>query len=572
MTVDAIPFESVISTPELRRRPSRPPDYAAENRALVELASHLATSPADILQKLAEVTLRLCNADSAGISLVEQAEGRLIFRWPAIAGRFAANVRGTTPREFSPCGVVVDTDAVQLFDRPGRHYVYLDEVTPRIVEALLQPFHFEGKPIGTIWAMANDATRKFDAEDARALGSLATFTSGAYQVLVALQTARDADQRKDDFLAVLSHEMRSPLNAVLTWSHALRSGAVSDETREQAYAGIERSARSQARMIDDLLDSARIIAGKVSLDPQDVDLRTIVREAADAARAVATEAGLALEVVAGIEPLPVRVDVVRTHQVVGNLLSNAVKFTAAGGTVRVASRRSGAFAEVTVTDTGAGIPAGLLPRIFDRFRQGDTSMTRQHGGLGLGLSIARHLLTLQGGTIEAQSDGSGHGATFRVRLPLAARATEARIPAHSAADLGPSLDGARILVVDDDAETCLALEALLVAAGARVTTAASAHAALQCYARSPADVVITDLAMPGEDGYTLLRELRAGGATAVPVLAVTGAATAEGRRQVKEAGFTLHLTKPVEPRDIQAAVAMALTGAADTFAAQRSAD
>jgi signal transduction histidine kinase/ActR/RegA family two-component response regulator len=566
----ALDLESVIATPELTRRPPRSPNYEVENRALVSLALHLSTSPQDVLQKLVETTLELCRADSAGLSLVEEENGRLVFRWVAIAGQFAKHVLGTTPRDFSPCGIVLNTNAVQLVARPGKYYTYLDEVSPPIIEALLQPFPIGGRPMGTIWVLAHDERRRFDGEDARALGSLATFAASAYQVISSLRAVREADQRKDEFLALLSHEVRSPLNAVLTWISVLNEDSVDKETRERAHAGIERSAVSLARMIDDLLDVAKITAGKLSIELQDVDLAIIIRNAVDAMLASAKEAGVEVELAMENEVVPIRADSTRIQQIIGNLVSNAIKFTPAGGRISIEARLREGVAEVIVSDTGEGIAADALPVIFERFRQGDASITRRHGGLGLGLAVARHLAHLHGGTIEARSYGPGRGSTFQLRLPSAPCASQRGIQeTNGPIPLARNLEGFTVLVVDDDIETRLALETVLEHAGAKVKTASSVPEALQACESEGPDVVITDLAMPEADGYELLRTLRRKRSDYVPVLALTGAATPQERQSVLDAGFTLHLTKPVEPAELLTAVAMAASGAACKFAEER---
>jgi signal transduction histidine kinase len=409
-------LDSVIATSRLAER-RREPDHEAENRALVSLASSLASDPDGILQKLVEVALELCRAHSAGLSLVEEENGRLVFRWPAIAGRFAEHVFGKTPREFSPCGVVVDTNAVQLFDRPGRHYTYLDEVEPRIVEALLQPFSVAGRPIGTIWVMAHDQERKFDTEDARTLHSLATFASGAFQLLSATRAAREAEQKKDDFLALLSHEMRNPLQTASSWGTLLEDPRIDAAKKAHGCSVIRRSLAHLTRMVDDLSDVSRIAAQKLSIELEDVDLSPIVRDCVEACESAVSEARVEMDVAID-DAIRVRADPVRMQQIIGNLLSNAIKFTPAGGRISVRAHRVGRRGEVIVSDTGEGISAATLPFVFERFRQGDSSVARRHGGLGLGLAIAKHFVDLHGGTLEAQSDGPGRGSTFRVTLPL----------------------------------------------------------------------------------------------------------------------------------------------------------
>jgi signal transduction histidine kinase len=411
---NVVPLDTVIATADLVQR-RRGPDYEAENRALVSLASILASSPDAILQKLVDVALELCDAHSAGLSLIEEDKGRLVFRWPAITGRFAEHVFGGTPRDFSPCGVVVDTNAVQLFDRPGRHYTYLDEVAPRIVEALLQPFSVSGRPIGTIWLLAHDTERKFDLEDARALKSLAMFASNAFQVLSAVRAAKEEERRKDEFLALLSHEMRNPLHAALTWSSLMKDPHIGPEKREHGEAAIGRSLAHLTRMVDDLSDVSKIGAQKLSIELSELDLSDVVRSAVDDVSLSASEAHIDIDVVVE-ERLFVRADSVRIEQVIGNLLSNALKFTPRGGKISIQARRIDGSAEIVVSDTGEGMSAAMLPSIFERFQQGDATIARRHGGLGLGLAIAKHLVELHGGTIEAHSDGPGRGSTFRVIL------------------------------------------------------------------------------------------------------------------------------------------------------------
>jgi CheY-like chemotaxis protein len=387
--------------------------------------------------------------------------------------------------------------------------------------------------------------------------------------------AEEANRRKDQFLAILSHEMRSPLNAVLTWVQVLRSGRADAATTAQALASLERSARLQTRMIEDLLDTSRIISGKLSLEIQDADVVAIVRNAVDVAQSAALEKQIALECTVDAKCLPTRADPVRLQQVVGNLLSNSVKFTPPGGSIAIALRCPADSVEIEVRDNGSGISHALLPHIFDPFRQGDASITRRHGGLGLGLAIARHLVELHGGTIEAESDGEGRGAVFRVRMRLESReGKDARPPVGKrAASIQPVLQGIRVLIVDDDRETCLALTTVLREAGSKVRSARSARDALRFFERAPFSVVLTDLAMPESDGYQFISALRGvEGGDRVPVIALTGSAGQEERVRVREAGFVLHLTKPVDTAEVVAAVAMAASGRADEFARRRDVD
>ena len=385
----------------------------------------------------------------------------------------------------------------------------------------------------------------------------------------ARERAEEANRRKDAFLAILSHEMRSPLNSVLTWVQVLRSDRLPPETYSQALDSIERSAKLQTRMIEDLLDTSRIVLGRLSLEPESSDLVAIIRGAVDLATVPADEKKIDLECRLDVQRLPMRADSARLQQVIGNLLSNALKFTPPGGRVTVELSCREGVAEICVTDTGSGISPDVLPYVFESFRQGDSSTTRRHSGLGLGLSIARHLVELHGGSIDASSDGEDLGARFRIRLPLVpyqgAEAAESKCASDSPSAV---LRGLEVLVVDDDSDSTHALELVLAAAGSIVRGAGSVREALRLFEERPCAIVISDLAMPEEDGYELLRALRERSAT-VPVIAFTASASGEDRALVKRAGFALHLTKPIEAPELLLAIASVASGRAAEFARER---
>jgi len=376
--------------------------------------------------------------------------------------------------------------------------------------------------------------------------------------------AEAATLARDRFLATLSHELRSPLSAVLTWTGMLRRGLVSEERVPNALASIESAARAQVRLVEDLLDISRIAAGKVSLQLEAVDLAAILAARAEVARAAATVNGITLDVRLDAMPGPVRGDPARLNQVFENLLSNAIKFTPGGGHITLALERADGTAQVTVSDTGIGIPAHVLPHVFDQFQQADSSITRRYGGLGLGLAIARRLVEMHGGSIEAESAGAQRGATFRVRLPLAPRPAVAGRVALSAGSPHaplPTLDHLRVLVVDDEPDAREVLSALLAACGAEVGSAASVREALERVETEPPDVLLTDIAMPDEDGYALIREIRSRGSR-IPAIAITALASAEDRARAMAEGFDAHLTKPVDPAEVVEAVARSVAGRA----------
>ncbi|MGH7398815.1 MAG: PAS domain S-box protein [Candidatus Rokuibacteriota bacterium] len=379
--------------------------------------------------------------------------------------------------------------------------------------------------------------------------------------------AEAANRAKDEFLTTLSHELRTPLNAVYGWAAMLQSGELDQATLAKAVDAIMRNANAQVQLIDDLLDVGRITSGKLRLDVQSVDLAPVVEAAVDATRPTALAKGVRLESVLDPRTGPLIGDPNRLQQIVWNLLSNAVKFTPRNGRVQVHLHRINSHVEIVVTDTGSGIAPDLLPFVFDRFRQGNNSSTRAHSGLGLGLTLVKHLVELHGGTVAAASLGAGQGATFTVKLPLSVALVPAgavdrqhptgEVPVMPAAPL-VRLDGFRVLVVDDDPDGLNLIAEILGRAGARVETSTSATAAFEQLRSKPPDVLISDIEMPGEDGYALIRRVRAlepahGGRTAA--IAVTAYGRREDRLRAISAGFTMHLPKPVDPAELTTLVA-----------------
>ena len=382
--------------------------------------------------------------------------------------------------------------------------------------------------------------------------------------------AEAANRMKDEFLAVLSHELRSPLNAISGWATLLKRHALTEAQVERAVESIERNSRLQSQLIDDLLDMSRVISGTLRLSRQPVELTGIVDEAIATVTPVSVEAGVRLESSKPAGPLLVRGDPARLQQIVWNLLTNAIKFTPAAGTVRIELGAAGANAELRVIDTGEGIAADFLPQIFERFRQADSSTTRQRGGLGLGLAIVKQLVELHQGSIEAASPGPGQGATFTLRLPLmperqregtAAVASPKAVAEDEADQLAVQLPGVRVLLVDDDIETLQMLSIALTKCGATVVTAETAGAALEIARRSVPDVLVSDISMPGQDGYALIRALRQAPDPAIrdiSAIALTAHARTEDHRATREAGFQRHVSKPVQLHELLNAVACSI--------------
>ena len=370
--------------------------------------------------------------------------------------------------------------------------------------------------------------------------------------------AERASRLKDDFLATLSHELRTPLNAILGWSQILRRSRRGPEDIEKGLEIIERNTRLQVQLISDLLDISRVVSGKIRLDLAAVDLRATLKAAVDTLRPTAEAKGVHLE--EALEPVTSRGDPARLQQVAWNLLSNAIKFTPRGGHIHVTLARAGERAVFRVRDTGQGISPDFLPCIFERFRQADPSAARRHGGLGIGLAVVHHIVELHGGRVSASSDGEGRGAIFVVELPL----EEARARSGEAADAWPEeaseaqLQGLRVLVVDDAADARGYVQRILEEREVEVRSASSVSEALAAVAELAPDILVSDIGMPDEDGYALIRQIRGhheDGIRDLPAVALTAFARAEDRARALAAGYQLHVSKPLEPAELLAALA-----------------
>ena len=441
----------------------------------------------------------------------------------------------------------------------------------RIKHVLVKPIELLGQTVQQISQTKDYSLRAHKVSE----DEIGVFTDSFNQMLEQIQKqdleiqasrleALQASQLKDEFLATLSHELRTPMTPILGWAQILQRSSQDPAKVLQAAEVIERNARAQNRIVDDLLDMSRIISGKVRLDVRLVDLASIVEAALDTVSAAAEARGIRLE--KDLEPVlrRVRADPHRLQQVLWNLLSNAIKFTGSGGLVSISVRRAGANVEIAVRDTGMGIAPAFLPHVFERFRQADSSNTRQHAGLGLGLAIVKELVELHGGSVRAQSAGSGQGSTFTVSLPAAAPVGEDAGPAPPGQTPFPAvhvasaaLAGLRVLLVDDEADARDLIEDMLRNAGARVQSAGSAGEAMRKFAQEQPDALLSDIAMPGENGYDLIRQVRAlpiesGGG--VPAIAITAFARPEDRSRALAAGFQQHLSKPVEQAELLAAV------------------
>ena len=429
----------------------------------------------------------------------------------------------------------------------------------------ISPLTHEGRVIGTL-TIIEDVTERV-AREAELQAQIEARSRLLSSEKLARSEAERANRLKDEFLATISHELRNPLNAILGWAHMLRLGKLTDPNAERAVETIYRNAKSQAQLVADLLDVSRIISGKLRLDVRPVDLIYIINAAMDSVRPAAEAKGIRLHTILDPAAGPISGDADRLQQIVWNLLTNAVKFTPKGGRIQVKVQRIDSHVEIEVSDSGVGISKEFLPYVFDRFRQADASTTRIHGGLGLGLSIVRQLVDLHGGSASVQSEGEGKGATFTIMLPFVGVVSNQNEPEPVHLTQGddinsfeglPSLRGLKVLVVDDEPDTRELIREVLKECGSEVITSQSVAEALVALEEHKPDILISDLGMPDEDGYSLISKIRAlpddrGGQ--IPAAALTAYARAEDRMRVLRSGFQFHLPKPVDSAELVTVVA-----------------
>jgi signal transduction histidine kinase/ActR/RegA family two-component response regulator len=576
--VEQICLDDILITEELSCRVPRTTDLKEENDALHTLVRQLVEQPQILLKKLVKITTQLCRAESAGVSLLEVTpSGEDICRWLALAGMLEAYEQTPTPYTSSYCGICLERQTPLLYSYPERYFTYLQQFKPTIVEILVVPLLIANQPLGTIWVVSHDEHRRFDREDLRLMKSLANFTAAALYSSNARQAAEESARReqaaravseaaqnaaeqanrlKDEFLAVLSHELRSPLNPILGWAKLLQTRKFDEEKTAYALATIERNAKLQSQLMEDLLDVSRILQRKLSLKVSSVDLSAVIEVALDTVRLAAQAKSIELKT--KFEPNVAQVlgDPSRLQQVVWNLLSNAVKFTPSGGHVEIRLESVGTQAQIQVSDTGKGIDPEFLPHVFDYFRQADNTTTRTFGGLGLGLAIARQIVELHGGTVHAESEGDDKGATFTVLLPI--KSVEPQINQDKVPEASPSLQGVNVLVVDDEVDTRDLIVFILQQYGASVRAFASASLALDAFALEKPHIILSDIGMPQIDGYMLIRQIRSlppeqGGE--IQAIALTAYAGETNEQQILQAGFQKHLTKPIEPAKLAMVIA-----------------
>jgi len=459
----------------------------------------------------------------------------------------------------------IPADMLETVARDAEHLRIIRELT--LTSYMCVPLTIQGKAIGALSFVSAESRREYGDADLRLARELASRASLAIENARAYQRANEASRLKDEFLATLSHELRTPLNAVLGYARMMRMQTVTAEKARTALDVIERNATSLKQIIEDVLDVSRIVAGRLRLNVEPVDLGGIVRESIATVMPAADAKGVRIETV--IEPLSTSIsgDPDRLQQIIWNLLANAIKFTPRHGKVQLRVARVNSHVEVTVSDTGRGISEDFLPYVFERFRQADASFSREYGGLGLGLAIARQLTEMHGGTITASSGGLGQGSTFTVKLPLMivhpqpAGAGTREHPASDrlppALDPVPRLDGVRVLAVDDEPDSLELLRTVLEGAGAIVSTARTAPEALSAMGSGTVDVLVADIGMPGMDGLQLIRAVRQmpEPVGSLPAAALTAYARSNDRITSLASGFHMHLVKPIDPLELIVAIA-----------------
>lgn len=459
---------------------------------------------------------------------------------------------------------------LEIFARTPEHRAYLEQLEARAF--LVVPLRVQAHVIGTLTVGWSESDRRATASDLLLVSELARRAANVIdhaQLDALSRSERDradaATRAKDEFVAVVSHELRTPLNVIIGWMRLLRAGSLPDKTREHALEVVERNAAAQNQLVADLLDLSRVLTGKVRLEPAQVDLASLVALVLEDARLALEAKRQQLHADLG-EAAVMRGDAERLKQIIWNLLLNAIKFTNKGGEIHVTLRKVDSELELVFSDNGVGIAADVLPHIFESFRQSDSKTTRVHGGLGVGLSITKHLVNLHGGTIVARSEGINRGATFTVRLPVSpvisttvgvgrVPSLPTKRPELSRRDL---LAGLNVLVVDDEDDARDLLRITLESCGAQVQDASSAREALALLQAAQIDVLVSDIGMPDEDGYSLIRAMRALAdmqRASTPAIALTAFARNEDRTRALLSGFNVHLAKPVEPAELLTTIA-----------------
>ncbi|MFM0387602.1 hybrid sensor histidine kinase/response regulator [Paraburkholderia dipogonis] len=545
-------------TDELARRSARVADYAAENRALVSLARAQAGPRSEFLQVIANTALSLCHAGSAGISLVEGPDDNRVFRWLAVAG-LCAGLRGhTTAWDECPCAVTLEAGTPQLFVNPQAQFPCLAFPGVDVPEGLVVPITAENAELGAIWVMSHTEDCRFDLEDVRLLSNLAVFAGSGLTIVNARDSGEESDRRHNEFIAMLSHELRNPMTPIDGAISAAKRLCAGDERAVEVLTVAQRQMRHLRTLVDDLLDAARLKHGKLAIKHSDTSLSEIAFDAVTAVRHHIVSRRHTLRITGLDEPIHVRADHVRLSQVLGNLLSNAAKYTPVGGTIELNVRvepndsreESRGLIVIDVTDNGMGIDRAAQPHVFELFAQSARGQARSEGGLGIGLAVAKRMVELHHGTISIRSEGTGKGTVVTLRLPILRMAADTDLAASRASLAAP--EPARLLLVDDNQDALLALSVLLELEGHEVTTSDNGRDAIRLMSEKHPEVAVIDVGMPEMDGFEVARTVRLERALdGIVLVALTGYASESDKSRALAAGFDFHLTKPLSLDKLQ---------------------
>jgi signal transduction histidine kinase/CheY-like chemotaxis protein len=537
---------------ELANRPARQPDYASENSALVRLARAQTGPKSNLLHEVAEAALSVCNAGSAGISLVEGVGERRHFRWLAVAG-LCADLQGkTTEWDECPCAVTLKAGSPQLFIRPQDHFSCLELPDINVTEGVIVPIPGGDAHLGAIWVMSHVDERRFDREDVRLLSNLAVFAGAALTVVDERESGIESDQRHSEFIAMLGHELRNPMAPIDSAIGAAKRLCADNARAVEVLTVAQRQVRHLRTLVDDLLDAARLKHGKLAIKHSDTSLNEITFDAVTTVRHHFESRRHTLKINGLDAPVPVRADHVRLSQVLGNILSNAAKYTPVGGTIEMTvdfdsnegnSTPAGQVV-INVKDNGIGIDSAVQPHVFELFAQSARGHARAEGGLGIGLAVAKRMVELHEGTISVQSEGAGTGTVVTLHLPILR--TES-VPAKPEQPIDSSSRGSvRLLLVDDNQDALFSLGMLLELEGHAVTTANSGLEAIRLMTELRPEVAIIDVGMPDVDGFDVARAVRSEKSMDdIVLVALTGYAAESDKSRALAAGFDYHLTKPL---------------------------
>ncbi len=551
-----LPAPAKYSLADIQSRPAREPDWRAQSQALLGLAALQPESREALLAGVAHAALSLCCAASAGISLPEMADGNLVFRWHAIAGRLAALQGQTVPAADCPCAFALDGGKPLLFTSLLDDFPALAASCAGVQEALIVPVTRDGRTLAALWVASMDDTCRFGPEDERVLVELAQVAGASLEMAGARDFSKRETQRYSEVIAVLAHEFRNPLGPLDNSIDGLRRLTPAQSTQWQLLDVAQRQVRHLKRLMDELQDAARLDHGKLGLNLSEVRLDDVIADALASVQERVTAHRHTLTVTGLADDIRFAGDQVRLVQVVANLLSNAVRYTPDGGRVDLSITRAHQegrdVLEIVVRDNGIGIDAAALPHLFEPFSQFSNARPRQEGGFGIGLSISRKLAELHGGTLTVTSGGAGKGTVARLRLPLQAAEAAVAKPAPRSEKIAP----AQILIVDDSDDARFALPTLLEMDGHHVKTANSGASALALFDSWKPDLALVDLGMPGMDGLELAQRLRAHpGRAGVKLVALTGRVSEQEQRAALDAGFDAHLAKPVDMEQVRAMAA-----------------